>query len=273
MKNKKSIRLVFFVFLLISSIGVCTSIIDQSDQYKIARYLNNNASTGYAFALGGKVCSVFLQLISYNEQSQLYKVEVDSEIYNFTSIMDKELRLKDSKWVTKEKDLIKLLGHDKRITIYDLQSEKATIQYYMKGKLEKTKVVDYNQDILDSDIIYLYLQKMLVTGTTKFNCDVLLKARGLKMNVNFNRETVKDLTTFSPEYNFPRKFREFADQLAGSDKRFFVYVMQLTGIYKLFYPHKYYTAFTESSPHQLVAYWGGAPKEADFMFIESIEGY
>lgn len=270
LKNKKFLRVIFSLLLILFISNGFFSNALHSNQEGALNYLSNVVFNGYAYALGGKIGSEFSQLISYNDESGLYQIKVSSNIYNFSLEMDHNLRLKYSEWTTKNKNLIKLLGHDKRITLHDCETQKTIIQYYLGNRLKETKMFAYDEDTIDSDMINIYLQKKLAEGIQVFNCNVLLKARGLKLNVRFHRETVKDLIGFSQEYNFPEKFREFSNHFVQDNNEVYVYVMELTGIFKLFYPYKYYTAFTKSSPHRLVAYWGGAPRDADFIFIETV---
>ncbi|NLZ43635.1 MAG: hypothetical protein GX894_02130 [Clostridia bacterium] len=147
-----------------------------------------------------------------------------------------------------------------------------TIAYYLEGKLKATKTFVYDKDTYDSDLIYFYLQEKLAGGVEEFKGDVLLKARGIKIGVMFRRQVMKDLAGFSPEYDFPEQFRESFARILAKEGEVYVYVMQLSGVYKLLYPHKYYTAFTKTTPHRWLAYWGGAPREADFIAVSENTG-
>ena len=63
---------------------------------------------------------------------------------------------------------------------------------------------------------------------------------------------------------FPvNSFRESFDRILGKEAEV-CGRMQLTGVYKVFYPYKYYTAFSKSTPHRWLAFWGGAPNDAGF---------
>ena len=263
------ILLLFFVSLYG---GVTANINSQNLRNKAGEigtgYFNETVLSGNSYVLGGKVSSNFRQRITYDNKTSLYRVKYDSAIYELTAELDANLQLKHSEWQTKNSELIKRLGHDKRITYYDSEEKVLKIEYYKEGKIKETKNFSYDKDTLDSDLIYLYLQKVLAADNKGSNCDIILKSRGLKINVAFHQLSTKDLLSFTPQYSFLDGFRRFAQQMGEQGEELDVYVMDLTGLPKLLFPHKYYLAFKKTSPRQFVAYWGGAPKVAEFTFIE-----
>jgi hypothetical protein len=230
--------------------------------------INKTVLRGGSCILGGRASSAFQQIITYDQKTGLHRVEYDSAIYMLKAELDANLQVKHSEWQTTNSALIKRLGHDKRVTYYDPEEEVLKIEYYKGDRIKEAKKFSYNKDILDSDLIYLYLNKILTTDNQGATCDILLKSRGLKINVAFHQLSTKDLLDFTPQYSFLEEFRGFAQKIGEEGEELDVYVMNLTGVPKLLFPHKYYLAFKKTTPRQFVAYWGGAPKEAEFTFIE-----
>ena len=265
---------VILLLILSSSYGrvAATNIDSQNLRKKTenigSRDINKTVLRGGSCILGGRASSDFQQVITYDQKSGLHRVEYDSSIYVLKAELDANLQVKHSEWQTTNNELIKRLGHDKRVTYYDPEEEVLKIEYYKGDKIKETKKFSYDEDILDSDLIYLYLNKVLTTDNQGANCDIILKSRGLKINVVFHQLSTKDLLSFTPQYSFLEGFRNFAQKIGEEGEELDVYVMNLTGVSKLFFPHKYYLAFKKTTPRQFVAYWGGGPKEAEFTFIE-----
>lgn len=268
MKFKRGVLIFFFVIAAFSSFLPLCSMGNASErEEQLSALSTGTVFYGYAYALGGKIGSELSQIVFYDEQSGLAQIRLDSAIFDLLVETTPDGNLQNSKWTTKNKELIKLLGHDERRTFYDVKNRRIRIEYYLGDKLKTTKSIAYEKDTLDSDLIYLYLQEKLANGVEEFKGNVILKARGMRVNVMFQRKTMKDLAGFSPEYDFPGQFRESFDRILGKEAEVYVYVMQLTGVYKVFYPYKYYTAFSKSTPHRWLAFWGGAPNDADFIVI------
>lgn len=230
--------------------------------------LNGEVLMGKVVQLGGKVSSEFQLKITYDQACNSYRASYSSSIYQLNAELDSSLRLRHSKWQAKSVELIKCLGYDQRITDYLPQKEALQITYYQGDKVKETKVVAYDERTLDSDIIYLYLPQVLQSVQEGTSCDVIIKSRGWKLSVIFSPITTTDVLGLTPQYGFLDGFRDFAEKIVEEDEELEVLVMNLNGLSKLFYTHKYYLAFKQTTPRRLVAYWGGAPKEAEFTFIE-----
>ena len=265
------VMLLFFLIILSGRVIAANNETEHSRNYAKERssdFLNGSILRGSSYILGGKVSSDFRQNITYDHKANLYRVTYASAIYELTAEVDANLLLKYSKWQTRNSELINRLGHDKRITYYDAEHEVLKIEYYKGEELKEIKNLSYDEDTLDSDLIYLYLQKVLTPENNGANCDIILKSRGLKINVVFHQLSTKDLLNFTPQYQFLDGFCKFARQMEEQGEELEVYVMDLTGIPRLLFPHKYHLAFKKTIPRQFVAYWGGAPKAAEFTFIE-----
>jgi len=223
---------------------------------------------GKTTILGGKASSEFQQKITYDPERNCYRVEYRSSLYQLEAELDSALRLRYSKWQAANPALIECLGYNRRITEYLPQKEALQITYYQGNKVKETKVVAYDEQTLDSDIIYLYLTQLIDLCQERTSCDIIVKSRGWKLNVVFSPVTTADVLGLSPQYASLDVFREFAENIAAKAEELEVLVMDLNGLSKLFYPHRYYLAFKRTTPRQFVAYWGGAPSEAEFTFIE-----
>jgi hypothetical protein len=203
------------------------------------------------------------QKVTWNDETKTYSVEMDNGIFSYYGVLDKDLVLQNSIIRNKEGKLIKTLGHDKRVTKLDPEKQRIEIAYYRGDKLKETKEITYAPGLLDSDILFLYLQQKLLMGIRNFQGSVLQKARGIRVNAGFKLYQVNDFEELAPEYDFPAVFKDRTKY----DQDVYVYVMQLTGILKVFYPHKYYYAYENTYPYNLLAYWGGEPGMAEFHFF------
>lgn len=204
-----------------------------------------------------------IQKVTWNEDTKTYSVEIDNEIFSYYGVLDKNLILQNSIIKNQEGKLIKALGHDKRVTKMNPEKQQIEIEYYRGNKLKKTKEFTYGSELLDSDILFLYLQQKLLQGRRDFKGSVLQKARGIKVNAEFKLFQVNDFEKLAPEYDFPAVLTDRTKY----NHNVYVYVMQLTGILKIFYPHKYYYAYENTHPYNLLAYWGGEPGMAEFHFF------
>lgn len=204
-----------------------------------------------------------IQKVTWNDETKTYSVEMDSEIFSYYGVLDKDLILQNSIIRNKEGKLIKALGHDKRVTKLDPEKQRIEIAYYRGDKLKVTKGITYDPGLLDSDILFLYLQQKLLMGTRDFHGSVLQKARGIRVNAKFKLFQVNDFKKLAPEYDFPAVYKDRTKY----NQNVYVYVMQVTGILKIFYPHKYYYAYKNTYPYHLLAYWGGEPGMAEFHFF------
>jgi hypothetical protein len=263
--------LVCFLFLFLLSLGGKTLAtqpgLKRSGPAK-PDAISGEVLRGKTVILGGKASSNFQQNVTYDQEQNSYRVSYRSAIYQLEAELDSALRVRYSKWQTMSAELIECLGYDRRITEYLPQKEALQITYYHGDKVKEKKVVAYDEQTFDSDIIYLYLPQVLEHGQERTSCDVIIKSRGWKLSVVFSPITTTDVLGLSPQYAFLDGFREFAEKIAEEDEELEVLVMDLNGLSRLFYPHRYYLAFKRTTPRQFVAYWGGAPGEAEFTFIE-----
>lgn len=230
--------------------------------------LHGDLVNGKMCVLGGKVSSPFQQRITYDQRRDLYHVEYESDIYEFKAVLDPDLVLKHSEWQATNTDLITHLGYDKRITSYDAGQGALWIEYYHGAVRKETKRITCNGEAIDSDLIYLYLQQVLA-DQARSGCEVVVKSRGLKIKVTFSQITTADLLGLTPQYSCVEEFRHFAEAIKAQGEELAVYIMDLSGIAKWFIPYKYYIAFRQDPPLQLVGYWGGPPQNAEFLYVSS----
>lgn len=269
-KRKSSFVLLFFLLLLVVMAGPNIAASNLRGENPALRnrvnHLHGDLVNGKLCVLGGKVSSPFQQRITYDQKHDLYRVEYKSDIYEFTAVLDPDLVLKHSEWLATNSALITHLGYDKRITSYDPGQEALCIEYYHGAERKETKRIICNGEAIDSDLIYLYLQRVLA-DQAQSGCEVVVKSRGLKIKVTFSQVTTADLMGLTPQYCCVEEFRHFAEEIKAQGEELDVYIMDLNGIAKWFIPYKYYIAFRQDPPLQLVGYWGGPPHAAEFLYI------
>lgn len=222
---------------------------------------------GWLYLLGGRLSSRFDQSLTWDEETQAFKARIRSELFTFDADLDPLFRLKQSVWRSENAELLKVLGYDRRITEYDPEANTIIIRYYLDGEQKEKKILKRDEHIIDSDLLPLYLEDLIRKEILKSNCHLILMSRGLKVKVDFNRVEIRDLLKLSPDYNYPAGFRDHLLTLSQSGEEFSVFVMDLTGIVRLFYPHKYYIVYRKELSYRFTAFWGGAPKDADFIFV------
>jgi hypothetical protein len=174
----------------------------------------------------------------------------------------KTLRVRESEFIFKSKEYIDYLGYEKRDTVWDNETNKMKVEYYLSNRLKTTKYFS-GTGLIDSDIVLFYLQGMLTKGSQEFDTDLATKKDGIKIRVKFKLITTTDFLKLSPEYNFP----EGLSRLAAQKNEVYVYVMEVSGFIGLFYSAKYFYVFEKAPPHRVIAYWGGLLQDAEFGYI------
>jgi hypothetical protein len=173
---------------------------------------------------------------------------------------NKFLQLKDSKTTFNNSGAIKVLGHDKRVAVWDESKKKIIIKYFKDQKIKSIKEISCDSPVIDSESLIIYLQGLLFKGITHQNCNILIKAKGVKYEIELNLLKVQQLQALSPKNNFPDFFKEL---LATKDE-YLVYEMGLAGVASVFYPHKFYFVYHNSPLGKPVAYWGGVSQDEEY---------
>lgn len=118
----------------------------------------------------------------------------------------------------------------------------------------------------NSDLLNLTLQKALAMGAGSFNSDIVILHNGMKINVDFRYFTAHNLEEIS-DYSLPQ---EILCRKAALTPLLHVYEMRATGIVGLVHPVKYYYVFRDDELKTPLAFWGGGPRDAEYIIIESI---
>lgn len=188
--------------------------------------------------------------------------EFTSPVYQVKATLAADMSLISSEFVSHEDYTTGKLGHDRR-TSARLAGEPDTlvVKYYLKGELKGEKELDYAFPTLDLDSVHLALQALLLQGVTSFEARTALKSKGLGGNVAVRLVETKDPLSLAPEYDYPPQLKKVLAARLG----YKVYVIRLTGLFGLVFPHKYYGVFLAERPHAFVAYWGGQPRWAEYL--------
>ena len=269
-QNRNRFKLSILVSLIIAITSNCLAYDKLSSLFNSGEAVSSllpvsQSFNGKAILLGGKANFPFTQTVNIDTQTKDIIIEIRSNSYSFIGRLDPSLRLQDSISTFRDKELIKFLGHDKRVTHFDSLRRKLIIDYYLNSKLKQTKEIGYDFATVDSDTLYLFLQAMLLKGTKDFSGQIVLNGKGLRLDMDFKLDTTNDLQSFTPQYSFPEKFKLITKQ----KDEVYVFTTTLTGAVNIVFPYKYYFAFSKTYPYKLIAYWGGKPQEAEYYFPNS----
>jgi hypothetical protein len=218
---------------------------------------------GKALLFNGKSDFIFTQSAAWDCLKNRFTVETRSSSYLFNGVVDSTLRLHESTAQFYDPAMIAFLGHDRRVTSFDEQRQKLTIDYYLKNKKKSTKTVTYDANTVDSDTLFLFLQAMMAENNPAFSGSLILNSKGLRLDADFERVAPADFAKLTPEYRFPERFAGLLKPAGGA----YVYVLKLPGLVKAVFPYRYYYAFKKTAPYNLLAIWGGDPREAEFYFV------
>ena len=185
-----------------------------------------------------------------------------STFYHLKAVLDRTLLLKESIFTTTDKYTNEKLGHDRREARRSEGSgDRLSIVYSKAGKTTKEKTVRFPFFTIHLDVFQVTLQALLLKGVGDFTTDVILGDRAWKAAAEVRRVQSHNFPALSPQFIFPKQF----GRLATLSKDHIVYVMQLAGVARLLYPHKFYCAFEAEPPHRFVAYWGGEPEWVEYV--------
>lgn len=185
-----------------------------------------------------------------------------SNFFHLKAVMDRTLLLKEDTFSTTDRHTNEKLGHDRReARRTDGRSYSLSIVYTKKGKTAKEKTVRTPFFTIHLDTLQVILQALLLKGVGDFTTEVILGDRAWKASAEFRKVQSRNFPALSPQFVFPRQF----GRLAALSKEHVVYVMQLAGVFRLLYPHKFYCAFEAEPPHRFVAYWGGEPEWVEYV--------
>lgn len=217
---------------------------------------------GEASQFGGKVTALVNNSFEVDKSSGDIMISFLSKEFEYRGRFDNSFKLKNSVFTFKSKDLIKLVGHDKRVTNAEQSQKLMSIKYYLNDRQKDVKMITCDANTVDSDILLFYLQGKLLEGNEKFNITLISKGSGMKVNAAFRLTTASDFLKLSPEYEFPADLKK----ISGESPERYVYVMELSGVAKIFFPYKYYYVYDKENPHSLIAYWGGPVKNGEYAY-------
>lgn len=218
---------------------------------------------GETIQFGGKVSAIVNNTVKIDRTNGDIDVSITSKKFEYRGSFDNSFNLRKSVYLFKDQDLIKLVGHDKRVTSAEQSQKSISIEYYLNNRQKNVKKITCDQNTVDTDILLFYLHGRLLDGNDRFNTSLITKSSGMKVNAGFRLITTSDLQKLSPEYNFPPIMKKIIDQKVDR----YVYIMELNGIEKVFYPYRYYYVYDKEAPHNLIAYWGGSVKLAEYAYI------
>jgi hypothetical protein len=248
---------IVFIFLLSSQVLADTTLINTDE--RLSDLFENQDFHGESSLLGGKFVSPLDGSIKVHQETGELQYEFTSTYMIYSGTFSENLQLKKSTFMVKGDEIIKVLNHDKRVTIQDETKKNMIIKYYLKGQEKGTKKVAYDQNTIDSDVFPLFLQGMLLKKATNFKTDAIIKAKGMRLTGVFTLES-GSFNDFKQKYDPPEKIKALSLQ----DDNVLVYIMEWTGLIHIVFPYRFYYVFSANPPHQIIAYWGGAPKDIEY---------
>jgi len=200
--------------------------------------------------------------IAVDSKTSEVTVVSSSTFYHLKAVLDRTLLLRESTYTTTDKYTNERLGHDRReARRTEGSGDHLSIVYSKNGITTKEKTVRSPFFTIHLDVLQVTLQALLLKGVGDFTAEVIPGDRAWKAAAEFRRVQSRNFPALSPQFIFPKQF----GRLATLSKDHIVYVMQLAGVARLLYPHKFYCAFEDEPPHRFVAYWGGEPDWVEFV--------
>ncbi|PRX28005.1 hypothetical protein BX659_11455 [Orenia metallireducens] len=205
-----------------------------------------------------------------------YKVDVDKEAKEISYIAQSPLSKRTSsldsylmpirtemRFNSKYQELLKLHGYEQRVSKFDSKKKQMVVSLYKEEKEQDKFIVNYENETIDADNIFLYLQAyLLMEKRDDFQIDMLANERGKTVKMDFNLIQSNKLQGISSEYDLPKGLLEI---IGGIDK-FYIFEMKLSGFLGLIWRTKYYCLFEYQQPYNFVAYWGGSEGKEEFIY-------
>jgi len=219
-----------------------------------------------SYSLGGKISDRVVYSVRVNKKSGDVFFEFTGDITKVKSIMDSSLTLKeDIKHINPAyKELVTLIGWDKREMLWERNKREVRIIYYLNDKEIKRKKITYEKNLLDAEHLTVYLQCLLMSGFRgDFDTDVVLGAKGWKLGVELRLIKAHDLSQIDTKYVLPKDM----EAAVRSGDEYYVYELSFSGFVGFFVRIKYYFAFSRKYPHHFIAYWGGQKGYEEYVFL------
>jgi hypothetical protein len=203
--------------------------------------------------------------INYDKESKQIIFINDNAIETIHIKLDDKLQLVSKEVVVKDKRYIEAYDEKKRIVLLDKQKKELKITTYSASLKENTSYEDYEPGMLWQNSFELYLQAMLMNGVSSFKGKIFADSNQKTVSVNFNHIKSKNLQKISPKYKFPEKYNSCTNLKQDVN----VFELEMTGMMSLFFSDKFYYAFKDSYPFELIAVWGGGLEDAFFNFNQA----
>ena len=139
------------------------------------------------------------------------------------------------------------------------------VKYFKDNKEIKIKELNWDNRSIDSDIISIYLQGMLLKGVDHFNGNLIIKSKGLILSAYFQLYSAC-LQDSPPKNGFPSFFQDFTAKKEVVN----IYEMSFNGVPGLLYPFKFYFAYKKTPPGKYFTYWGGTALDEEYFVFNDM---
>ncbi len=266
------IRKIFFCLSLLILTPILLFSLSKTDLNKRYRIHLKNLFQNRTILFSGEVNSYqsrikgpFQTQIIFHPENGTIDVSYKASFYSQKVYMDNSFRVlySDTRYFVDSKIAKEIYGYDRRELINVTNFNRSILIYYFKGKMVKKNMINFDENTVDEDALFLLLQSALIDGKTNFSADVLLASLGLKLTFDFKVKTTKNLSSVSLDFSYPQSFLL---SVGNQPKEAYVWKITLGGMAGMFYNQKHYLAFEKEYPYRFIASWGGDQKNAEFIY-------
>lgn len=255
---------VIFLLQIVIFFSLSSAKIADEDPVEFCNIIPNKQEChSEAYVLGRKLHITFIYKINIDPKNGNINIESISDDFHYIGKYDRYLKIRNTEFVYSNKTAIDKLGYDKRISYYDAQNNQLVVKYFLEDKEIRSKTVDWNKDLIDTENILIYLQAMLLADVDNFDCDLFLKDKGFKINVHLQLLAKDEMQRVLIKNN---NYKYISDIYQNRDE-FKIYQMNLNGVFRILYPVSFYFVYHKSSSMALTAYWGGEGDSEEFFWF------
>lgn len=266
-------KLLLFLLFIFSTSLYSVSKINLSKKYLIHL---NTLFQNRTIDFSGAVCSYqqrikgnFNTHISFKSGKKI-NITYKANFFNQNIQMDNSFRVlySDTRYFVDPNLAKEIYGYDRREVINITNFNQSILIYYFNGKIIKKNIIDFDENTIDEDALFVFLQSALMDGKKDFSANVLLASLSLKLPFNFKVVKTSKLASIDSDFNYPKAF---LNAVGNQPEECYVYKITLEGIAGMLYRQKHYLAFEKAYPHYFIASWGGDPKNAEFIYRTKIK--
>lgn len=182
-----------------------------------------------------------------------------SKFDNSMKLIEMSSRIKSNR----KMDIVDALNYDSYEIEFDKKRKYLTFNYKLNGNKTESKKVKVKKGFKVFDNLFYTLKESIKRGDGSFESLLIFPERGDAYRASFTQYRTKSIKKGTIKYtNIPDDFLEatnFTNEVV-------VYEVGLLGIASKFYPHKFNFVFSADKGNKFLAYWGGAPEDANYYY-------